>query len=94
MMKRKHWRATYNDGTVLKQIDGVKFGDIDMSQLNKFELVSDNGFIFTVNLTPLRKLIYFVRVTASFGAQGKKVRSVHHIGHIEDGIEHVQKIND
>jgi len=96
-MRHKHWRAVYNNGTILKQIDGDienKFGDIDLSQLNKFELVSNNGFIYTVLLNPLRKLIYFVRVTGSFGNGENKIDEVHHIGYEQDGEKHIQKIND
>ena len=95
--RKKFWRAIYNDGTVLKQVNGTienKFGDIDLSRLNKFELVSNNGFIYSINLNPSRTLIYFVRVTGSISNGEIKTNAVHHIGYKENDIEYVQKISD
>ena len=58
------WEALYEDGTVLKHIDGQtvhKFSEIDQLKLTRFRMVHETRAPITIHWRPGLKLIHFIR---------------------------------
>lgn len=70
------WRAIYNDGTSLSQVENA-YADIDRTKLQTFEILDPNGkVIFSLPLEPTERLIWRRRTEMS---PGKEVIETCHI---------------